>query len=162
MDLDAQNIFSATASFTPYPQHDTSPRPPSAPGAIRHGALVALLATALAATHCVTSETSPPVSDVAPTSGSGAVALFARRVRSKVRIVYTLPSTFRGRGLVAQLGLRIAADGKLRDVVVTRASGEPGFDALLLDAAQRASPFPEPPADVLANDGLVTIAFEAN
>jgi protein TonB len=168
MEPDAQNILSTTASLSPSLPNITSPRPPSAPEASRHRGAVTALVTALALTHCVTPEptatqaTATQATAPALHPGGGATALFARRVRAKVRIALSLPAAYRGRGLVTQLGLRIAGDGALRDVVVVRGSGDSGYDAMLLDAARRAAPFPEPPAEVLANDGLVTIPFEAS
>lgn len=101
-------------------------------------------------------ETRPEPSD-APRSSAGEperapgtfvspeLAAWSRAVRRQIQSVWVTPPSFRGRGLVTHLEIRLAASGEvLGEPRVVRSSGDPYFDDNAVRAVLRASPLPAP------------------
>lgn len=83
-------------------------------------------------------------------------ALLESVVHKNYDVSDTIPEAER-RTLKAQVSLRIGAGGEVLDVRVTAGSGNPTFDAAVLAAVKKASPFTPPPLHLregLKKDGV--------
>lgn len=73
------------------------------------------------------------------------LAAWSRAVRRRIQSVWVTPESFRGRGLVTHLEIRLAASGEvLGEPRVVRSSGDPYFDDTAVSAVLKASPLPPP------------------
>ncbi len=68
-------------------------------------------------------------------------------IRDRVQAAWVYPEGFESRKVAIIVSVRIARSGQLLDSWVNESSGNPRFDASLLDAIKKASPFPPLPAD---------------
>jgi len=78
-------------------------------------------------------------------SVSPELAAWSRAVRRRIQSVWVTPPSFRGRGLVTHLEIRLSASGEvLGEPRVVRSSGDPYFDDNAVRAVLKASPLPAP------------------
>ena len=74
------------------------------------------------------------------------LAAWSRATRRRIQSVWVTPPSFRGRGLVTHLEIRLSVGGEvLGEPRVVRSSGDPYFDDNAVRAVMRASPLPPPP-----------------
>ncbi|RME02666.1 MAG: TonB family protein [Deltaproteobacteria bacterium] len=97
------------------------------------------------------SESAPPGS--APTDSGKSLdsrlAYYAAKIRNHVRRHWIYPgATVGGRLDAAVVTIRIDPNGKVRSRRLTRSSGDPAFDASVVQAIERADPLPPPPPDL--------------
>lgn len=90
-------------------------------------------------------------------AGGGDNVLHQVRLRSyfnqlwdHVQRFWEIPPSLTGRGLVTILGVRVDRSGKILDVEVEEPSGSKAFDDAAVRALYRASPFPTPPDEIVA------------
>lgn len=95
--------------------------------------------------------------DSAKQEGDRYSGLIYTQVKQYYDVSQTIPETERMH-LKANVFLRVARNGKVSDVKLTRPSGNDLFDAAVLAAVKKSSPLPPPPAEVgdeFQKDGVV-------
>lgn len=95
--------------------------------------------------------------DSAKQEGDRYSGLIHARVKDFYDVSQTIPETER-MYLKANVFMRVARNGSISDVKLTKSSGNDLFDAAVLAAVKKASPLPPPPAEVgdeFQKDGVV-------
>ena len=138
---------------TPEPEPEPAPReeppPQETAPAEEHS-----LDSALDALRSELGDPGPPDApvDVAPTAPSTGTRLLSAEearyvsiVKRRVRRNFVVAPGFRGQPLETQVKVFLGADGEVRDIDITRRSGNPWFDQSVERALRRSSPLPPPP-----------------
>lgn len=107
--------------------------------------------------------TSPPMtpgsgaSQIGGTASQTELAFYAEQIRAKISASLRYPLSVRRRGVHGRVGLKLTVNGQgqLQSGEVAEPSGSSELDALALEAASSAQPYPPPEGALKGQDHLV-------
>ena len=92
--------------------------------------------------------TSTASTGIAVSSDAVPASPYFQTIKEYVRNYWKIPNWINAEGLNTLITLKVAEDGSISDLTVSKASGNAEFDDLAFNSVKNAAPFPPPPISV--------------